>query len=164
MCEVINFVLQLHFPTSVSSMRNTHFQKNTLSNERLVYARHTFSKSSVVSSTRDATFFDKLPSRLRETPTLGGKAEPSPAEPSRAEPIRAEQKSTTQNKVASRLRKMLFCSCLHDLSCGHVLNKCVSSTRNNTMFRRNCVSSTRNTYFWARHSRHSHRRHSHKWP
>ena len=108
MCQMVNFALQLHAPTSVSSTRNVHFQQTALSNTRLAYAKHTFPKSSVVSSTRDATFFDKLPSRLRETPTLGGKAEPSPAEPSRAEPIRAEQKSTTQNKVASRLREMLF--------------------------------------------------------
>ena len=46
-----------------------HFQQTALSNTRLVYAKHTFTKSSVVSSTCDATFFGKLVSRLRETPT-----------------------------------------------------------------------------------------------
>ena len=71
MREILNFALQLHSPTSVSSTRNARFQKTALSNERLVYAKCTFPKSSVVSSTRDATFFEKMASRLHQTPTLG---------------------------------------------------------------------------------------------
>ena len=42
--EPTHFVLQLHSPTRVSSTRNTHFRKTALSDERLVYAKHTFSK------------------------------------------------------------------------------------------------------------------------
>ncbi len=69
-----------------------------LFNERLVYARRTFPKSSVILSTRDATFFDKLPSHLRKTRTLGGKAEPSPAKPGRAEQIRARANSHQKHR------------------------------------------------------------------
>ena len=58
------------------------FTESSQKKSPLVYAKRTLPNASVVSSTRDATFFDKLPSRLRETPTLGGEAEPSPAEPS----------------------------------------------------------------------------------
>ncbi len=84
---------KLHSPTSVSSTRNAQFQKMALFKERLVYAKHTFSKSSVVSSTRDAIFFEKMLSRLRETTTLGGNTEPRPPEPSPAKPTRARKKS-----------------------------------------------------------------------
>ena len=82
-----------HSETSVSCTRNTHFQNTALSSKRLVYARRTFSKSSVVSSTRDATFFEKIPSRLRKTTTLGGNAEPRQPKPSPAKPTRAREKS-----------------------------------------------------------------------
>jgi hypothetical protein len=191
MREILEFAWRLHSETSVSCTRNAHFQKTALSSERLVYARRTFSKSSVVSSTRYATFFEKkcclvyakpplweatlsrahpspallsqlehgksrvsstrnaclqkapktsrlsstrnahfqmqVSSRLRETqlfltivrlvyakhPLWEAKAEPSRAQPSpaqlsRADPSRA--KIQTQNKVASRLREMLFFS------------------------------------------------------
>ena len=93
MCEIINFTLQLHSPMSVSSTQKARFQLTALSNERLAYAKHTFSKSSVVSSTRDATFFEKMLSRLRETTTLGGNTEPRPPKPSPAKPTRARKKS-----------------------------------------------------------------------
>ena len=116
MREILKFAWRLHSETSVSCTRNTHFQKTALSNERLVCARRTFSKSSVVSSTRDATFFEKIASRVRETTTLGGNTEPRQPKPSLARPTRARTKSClvyakrmfTQNsnkKNASRLRE-----------------------------------------------------------
>ena len=52
--------------------------KTALSNECLVYTKCTFEKASVVSSTPDATFFEKKASRLHQTLTL--EAEPSRAE------------------------------------------------------------------------------------
>ena len=91
--EILKFAWRWHSETSVSCTQNTHFQNIALSSKRLVYARRTFSKSSVVSSTRGATFFEKLQSRLRKTTTLGGNAEPRPPKPSPAEPTRARKKS-----------------------------------------------------------------------
>ena len=93
MREILKFGWRWHSETSVSCARNTHFQNTALSSKRLVYARRTFSKSSVVSSTRDATFFENMLSRLRKTTTLGGNVEPRPRKPSPAEPTRARKKS-----------------------------------------------------------------------
>ena len=87
-----------HGKSRVSSTRNACLQ-NTKKKSPLVYAKHTLPNASVVSSTRDGTFVEKLLSRLRETPTLGGNAEPSPSEPSLAQPIRAEQKSKHKIKL-----------------------------------------------------------------
>ena len=93
MREILKFAWRWHSETSVSCTRNTYFQNTALSSKRLVYARRTFSKSSVVSSTRDATFFENMLSRLRKTTTLGGNVEPRPRKPSPAEPTRARKKS-----------------------------------------------------------------------
>ena len=60
----------LHSPTSVSSTRNARFRKTALSNERLVYVKCAFPKSSVVSSTRAATFFENMASRPHQTTSL----------------------------------------------------------------------------------------------
>ena len=93
MREILKFAWRWHSETSVSCTRNTHFQNTALSSKRLVYARRTFSKSSVVSSTRDAILFEQILSRLRETTTLGGNTEPRPPKPSPAKPTRAGKKS-----------------------------------------------------------------------
>ena len=69
--EPTHFVLQLHLPRSVSSTRNARLRKAPLFNERLVYVRCTSSKSSVVSSTQDATFLKTNAPRLHQMPTLG---------------------------------------------------------------------------------------------
>ena len=105
---------KLHSATSASSTRNAHVQNQVASRLR-----------------ETLLFLENHASCLRETPTLRGSAEPSPAELSRTEPSRAEQKSKRQNKVASRLHETLYFGCLQDLSGGHFLSKCVSSTRNN---------------------------------
>ena len=52
--------------------------KTAVSNECLVYTKCAFENSSVVSSTPNATFFEKNASRLHQTPTL--EAEPSRTE------------------------------------------------------------------------------------
>ena len=88
------------------------FTESSLKISPLVYTRRTLPNASVVSSTRDATFFDKLLSRLRETPTLGGKreAEPSPAQPNPAEPSRSEasRNPNTKQSCVSSTRNAVF--------------------------------------------------------
>ena len=100
-----------HGKSRVSSTRNACLQKTQ--------------KKSRLSSTRNAHFQMQVSSRLRETllfltncrlvyakhPLWEAKAEPSRAQPSRAQLSRADPsraKIQTQNKVASRLREMLF--------------------------------------------------------
>ena len=73
---------------------------HALPNERLVYAKHTFPKSSVVSSTRDAIFFDKLPSRLRETPDFKKRHSSTS--------VSSTRNAHLQNQVSSRLRETLL--------------------------------------------------------
>jgi hypothetical protein len=66
-----DFTSQLHPSTSVSSTWNIISLQSALSNERLVYTKSTFWKSSVVSSTPNARFFKMMTSRLHQTHTLG---------------------------------------------------------------------------------------------
>ena len=78
------------------------FTESSLKISPLVYAQRTLPNASVVSSTRDATFFDKLRSRARGTPTLGGKheGEPSPDQPSPG------TKQGSEKKLANRCGRL----------------------------------------------------------
>ena len=70
------FVFEIELPSQmgVSSTRNGRFWNTVLLSARFVQTKCTLSKSTVVSSTRDATFFENVLSRLRETLTFRGLA------------------------------------------------------------------------------------------
>jgi hypothetical protein len=134
MREILKFAWRWHSETSVSCTQNTHFQNIALSSKRLVYARRTFSKSSVVSSTRGATFFEKLQSRLRKTTTFGGNTEPRPPKPSPAEPTRAREKSCLVYAKRMFTERSLKTSPLVYVKCTLPNASVLSSTRDATFF------------------------------
>jgi hypothetical protein len=76
--------LEMHFVKWPPVYMKHTLSKPALSTERLVYTKRTFEKSSVVSPTANATYFEKVTSRLYQMPTLG--AEPTRTEPNRAGP------------------------------------------------------------------------------
>ena len=82
-----HIVNKRHFPPSVSS--------NT---------KCTFEKSSVVTPTANATYFEKVTSRLHQMPTLG--AEPTRTEPNRAGPLKL---SLPPPSIFSSPQLSIFC-------------------------------------------------------
>ncbi len=122
------------------------FHKTALSNERLAYAKHTLPKSSVVSSTRDATFLTNCRLVYAKHPLW--EAKPSRAQPSPAEPSRSEPSKNPQRKIKLCLvyaKHYFFLTSRFELRSIFEQVRFVYAKQH--LFVGNRVSSTRNTHF-----------------
>ena len=145
--STVNQVCTIPAKSTASCTQNTHFQNTALSSERLVCAKQASTKLSVVSSTRDAIFFYKLPFRLHETLlylTALSRACPSPARWGRW--VTSKNPPRKKN-VAPRLHEILL-FLTSRIWRWPILGHARIAYAKQLLFLKRYVSCTRNTYLW----------------